>query len=397
MICKTCGYTIPDGAAFCPNCGQKVEAPAAAPRTSSVWSVAPDLGQDSGTAPTASSMPPRRPAAPSYNPAPPAGRPTAPAYTPAPSYNPAPQAAPSAPRPTNARPAGMPKKSSKGVIGIVIGVVAIVLVAALVIGLLSGFSGPATSIYKGLEKTLNSENLTMAFEMTSAYGDTIEGEFMIAVDLEEREFTLYGTMESNGSEIIFAIYDGYAINATEYGTFAEDISDEMDDIFDAYEDGVGKDPDYEELISNMFGQDVYDEMEDTMDMDALEDCLVKVLKKLNDEKWLAENTGFTSKEKSGTTIYAFEPNVYDFFVAVAPELEDAFKDSDDFDDMMDSLEEAEDYISDVEFEFSVGLKSGAVTLLTFDMGSISLEAEFSNLGKTEIDMDELEDMLDEAK
>ena len=32
MVCKNCGATIPDGAAFCPNCGQKYEAPAEEPQ-----------------------------------------------------------------------------------------------------------------------------------------------------------------------------------------------------------------------------------------------------------------------------------------------------------------------------------------------------------------------------
>lgn len=150
MFCTNCGKELPEGTMFCTQCGRPVEA-AATPGVAQAPQPAPEVAP----VPEAASAPQPAPVTPEANPTPAAE----PVYTeapqPAPAYA-APQPAP-APAPASA-PEQPKKKGGKGkVVGIVLGIVA--LVAVLGVGgyfVYTNFfaTGPEEVIMEDLEAQL---------------------------------------------------------------------------------------------------------------------------------------------------------------------------------------------------------------------------------------------------
>ncbi len=451
MLCKNCNHNLSDGALFCPACGHKVVPEQSQPLQNGAFSRPGDL--------TAVPTPPKNPAANSV--APPAA--PVPVAEPAPAVQPAPQPAPAAdcptcgspvkpgihfcshcgsripqsapgaqapvsqpvpnpgfsapgsgaqprtpvstpgkpprpPRPTRpAEPIG--KKPSTGILigAIAAGVVVLGLLVWLIVSLIG--NGPVLQIYNAAKKTLNADNFTVEFTI-GADGEELDGTAQVAIDLKERDIVAYGEIESYDQSVSFAIYEGYWIYEGYYGYYGEDISDELDEIFDAYEDSVSqKDADLEDTMDDIWGRGTYDAFEEYVDPDLFLECIEDVIKDMNKKSWLEENAGYSVSKHNGMTLHTFEPSMYDLVYAILESTEKSFHDPDDFDDMVDDLEDTEDYIDDAEIELNIGIQSGKLTYLSldyfFDYEYIYVEAEFSDIGKTEIDFDELEDMLDE--
>lgn len=231
--------------------------------------------------------------------------------------------------------------------------------------------------------------------MEISYGrETVRGEFQYDIDWKERDIMVYGTLKNSGNKVTFGIYDGYMFTED----YVIDISDELDEMFEACEDAQEQDLDeLMEQLEDMLGIS----LEDYIDLDELPGCLKAYGKKLNSESWLKEYAGFTQEKKNGTTYYCFEPKTYDFLSGSLPLFESAFEDPDDYEDAMDSLKDAKSELNDMDVELTLGVKSGYLSEFLLEMEidgiSVSYEIELSNIGKTEIDVDELEDMLDDAK
>lgn len=349
MFCPQCGAKIADGGRFCPACGTPVTPNAV---------IAGDPAPYSD--PWTDQMEPARP-----------------------QYS-APQ-----------------KHTGRGpLIAAVALVLVVVMVAAIIISSLAG--GPMVKIASALQKTVDKGNLTAEFEI-SLDGESVEGIAMVDIDREERKVLLYCELEADGMEYVYGIYDGYMVMMVEYygETYydCEDISDELDEMFDAYEENT-EEFDMQELLDTL-DEGSGGELSDIFDFDELETCLTAYAKKLNSESWLKENAGYSKSSKNGVTFYTFEPSLYDFAEASLPFLESAFEDSDDYDDMMDELEDSEDYMEDYEIVISIGLRSGCLSELKaeFDMDGDVLEisGQITDIGKTQIDVELLEEMLDEAQ
>ena len=371
MICKHCGSELQEGSLFCTVCGQKV--------TSS---------GDDYFAP--GYIPPAEPAGevpetPSF------GGYEAPAYGgyEAPGYSDvdASSAAGSAESITTPE-----KPKGKGLkMGLLLGSIGLVLVVGVVIWcVMMMFGGPVTDITMAFEDMLDEGNFTVEMEMD---GDEVT--IMVDMDMDAREMTMY--METDG--IVVAIYDGYAITSYRGNCQAEDISDELDDMFDRYEEYGREEIDWEELL-NSIDKDAYDEACEYIDFDALDDCLASYFKTINDEDWLEEYAGFSESSKRGITYYTFEPDLYDFAVASLKEFENVVVDPDDFDDMMDELKDVKSEMREAEIEIVVGLDGSDLASISFsgeiDGDREEFSIEFSDIGDTVIDIDELEDLLDEA-
>lgn len=379
MNCKYCGSELPEGSVFCTICGQRV-----ADAVDDEY-FAP--GYETPAAPVHGGY--EAPAAPVYGgfEAPAAGT----AYD-APAYG------------DYGAPMGMgesgettaPEKTKgKGLkLGLLLGSIGLVLVVAIVIlCVMLMFGGPVTDIAMAYSDLLEGGNFTVEMEI-----DGEEATLMVDMDPDRRELTLCGLTDG---EIEFVLLDGYAINKSYDGTFyAEDISDELDDFFDEYEDFELEEIDWEELLDEI-DRGLYDEASEYIDFDVLNNCLTAYYKTINDEKWLEKNAGFSEKEKRGVTYYVFDLDIYDFASASLAEFEDAFVDPDDYEEIEEALEELESDMDRVDLELSFGLDGGDPVSLEFKGDAqgdeVSFCIEFTDIGETEIDMDELEDILDDAE
>ena len=78
----------------------------------------------------------------------------------------------------------------------------------------------------------------------------------------------------------------------------------------------------------------------------------------------------------------------------------AFRDRDAYRDLEDGLDELEDTIGDLDATLSLGTRFGRLRKLELELSAngtrVTLEGNFSRIGTTRIDTDELDELLDEA-
>lgn len=309
-----------------------------------------------------------------------------------------------APMQTDARPMqtfsspAVPKKHNA-----LIAIVAVVLViAVLVVGVSAVIgSSPFSKIASAAQKLEKAGNATIYLTMDV---DNMQTELSMQVDfdLDKRDITAYGTMSAYGSEVILAIYDGYVITGMEFagqGYYScEDISSELDKMYDAYEQGESS-SNVRELL-DLLDDNFYGELYDVFDPDALESCANRYAKSLLKESWLEENAGYTSSKEDGTTYYTFEPNLYDFVCASMPFFEKAFIDVDDYANVMDEMDDLKSELNMSLLSISFGVRSGYLSNLDFEMDidgeECSVHAQITEIGKTKFDEEKLADMLESA-
>lgn len=412
MQCTFCGIKIPDGG-FCPACGRKAGASASWPQNSLSSEFAGTNGLNSQSNRQSAAVPPAGDTAYSRQPRP-AGK-----FCPDCGTNVAADAQfcggcghrfASSPAPAKkAPPAGGGKKFSsfqmpaKG--APILAGIAIVLVIVLIVGICTswlGLTGPLMKIGSAVEKTVKKGNFTAEFEF-DVEGDSAEGLIMMNVDYKKRDLTVYMELEVDGTDSVFGIYDESMFMRMDYGSGSYynymDISDYLDGIFDAYEEN-SEEIDIQELLDQLDDQ-MDGELSEVFDFKQLEKCLNTYVKELNSASWLKDNAGYSKESKSGVTYYNFKPDSYDFTVASLPFFEKAFEDPDVYEDVMDEIEDVEEYFDDVVIEFSIGVKSGYLAALNgeaeIDGDNLEFAISIYDVGETTIDTAELEDLMEEAE
>ena len=383
MKCHNCGAELTDGAAFCCFCGcaQAVAEVPAAPFVAE----APVVTE----APVVMEVP---------------------VVMEAPIVNEVPVQAYEEPAPTPV------EKKPKRPVGLIIAAcIAAVLSVVVILGLCTnwfGFYGPATRIAMAAKNTIEKGNFTVVMSTKTEmniFGSptTSENEMTIEVDLDlkKRELMLFGETEEDQGDVVVTRYlgiiDDYFVSGIKYDGYEnytkEDISDELEEFFDTYEDT--KDMDWEELFEMIEDTTGFD-VEDIIDIKAFKKCVTAYFRKLNNNKWLEENAGYSTSKENGVRYYEFEPNLYKFSKASLEFFKEAFEDKDDYDDIMEGLKSARKEISDFDIEISIGVQRSklAEVELKVDADALCMEysIEFQNIGKTEIDVDFLEEMLDKA-
>lgn len=447
MQCTNCGVELKADSKFCPKCGTKApEAAPVRPAMSSAFTAAGDLSgdpaprEDKVYVPRHASPEPARPTAvpvwtgversvpadtsfaetellvepgPAAKPAvgktcPRCAHPVAEtsAFCGTCGYRFAAPAAPAAPvRRERSKKYSAPAAKNKVWIPIVAGV-ALLLVAALVIGLLSIAGGPLVKIGSAVRKTVKAGNFTADYAV-EIDGMDVEGLLYADIDVKQRTVMMHTVIEMDGMEVTLAIYDGYMIGVASYGGYNsymyQDIEDQLDEIFDAYEESEDKDlSEVLEQLNDLMYEYSRQDLTDYLDFDELETSLVKFAKAANREKWLKANAGYSKSGKSGETLYTFAPSPYTFLSAFLPYFETVFEDEDIYEDMMDSLDDIGDEMDDLlELECTIGVKSGYLSSISGYMDMNGDEVEFTvriyDVNKTKLDEDELEDLLSDAK
>lgn len=418
MICPKCGVNVVAEAAFCPECGAKLgEAAPVQPVADYVpkhASPAPARPSVPGQVPVwdsvqqseqAAHAPNQKPTASAGGTCPNCGKPVAEGVAFCGSCGHRFGAAKAPVKHDPRRRYSAPAKNTKLWIPIAAGV-ALLLVVAMVIGILSIAGGPLVKIGAAAQKTMKAGNFTAEFTV-EVDGTEVEGIMYADIDAKNRTVSMYTVLENSGAEITIGIYDeqlftlykmsGYAFGQT------QDIEDALDEIFDAYEEtGSGDIGELLEKLDELMYEYSGEELSDYLDFDELETCLVKFGKAANKEKWLKENAGYSKTKEKGETLYTFAPSAYDLLMASLPYFETAFEDSDLYEDMMDSMEEMEDYLDDeAAMEYTIGVKSGYLSsimvTLEIDGEEVEIGMKLYDVNKTKLDESELQDMLDEAE
>lgn len=388
MKCTNCGTDFPVGK-FCPACG--TPAPEAHYTQSSLGTpvtTTPSYTQSSLGTPVTT---------------------TAPSYSRADEGAYAPTASPAAPERTYHPPIAPVKRKKRSMIPALI---AIVLVAALVVGVLAIVkTGPINSIVSGAKKMLDSGSFTVEMSIKM---DNQNVDYLIMVEFDPEEEILNMLLEwdaANGSSATMGIYDGnmftkqtydgehwYQYTEVELDDFFEsylEYSDEVGNIFDPYRLPSDKDDILfllEELDDAMDG-----ELADNMDLEILADCISAYQKAHNDKGWLEENAGFSKSKDGGETIYTYEPDLYDFFSESLPFFEEAFEDDDMYDEGMDAIDDSRSDLKSVKMEISFGVKSGYLTSVNAEVMGVEAAISFYDFGKTKLDVEELENLMDDCK
>lgn len=352
MKCACCGSELMDGSAFCTVCGQKVAADPVA------YPVMPPAGE---TVPLD-------------------------------------QAWNSNPQIGSAEPAPQPKnqKTLFLLLGIVGGVAAVVI---LLLCLLIGPSGPMEEIALGVKNTMDAGSFTADISATMD-GDVVDMTVQCQVDMDDREMTLYLEGSGDGDTVEIAIYDGYMIYNMYDFSYATDIQDELDEAFDAWEENDMEEISWEELL-NSIQDGLYDEAEEYIDFQALDECLVAYLENLNDEDWMETYAGFSEKSKNGMDLYCFQPDLYDLSRENLKTFEPAFRDEELYEEGLESLREIKSELREWETELIFGLDGDELVYLfaqgDVDGDTFEIEVKFEEIGSTEIDMEYLDELLEEAE
>lgn len=387
-FCPNCGDAVIPGSLFCGNCGYPLGtqvAPVGAAPVDTAPYVPPVEPSPSYVSPVA---PP-----PSYVPPAPSGAPENPGYP----------ASVSRGKSSRRKPARA--KKSRVLVPVLIGV-AVLVIAAIVAGILLIPRAPAIQLGAAAQKTLDSGSFTTDF-VIDADGEEAEGTAWVNLDTTKEELTVYAEFTFDGYFYEFGIYDGYAFYQAYYDGVLDfnnwaDISDGLDDFFASLEDsGELSLSEYLEELDDRIEGDLFE----IFDQDELESCLVKFAETASKKSWLEKNAGYTTSTKKGETIHSFEFGLYQFMLDNLPELESAFNDPDDYDSAMDDLEDILDE-GDVDLEISLGVESGYLSSIQFALDrrweghrrvTFELSADIYDVGETDLDVDDLEEMLHDIK
>lgn len=294
-----------------------------------------------------------------------------------------------------------PKHSKRKVIlGTIAAVVAVVIIAALLTNCF-GFYGPATRIVLAAKNTIKKGNFTI--EISTDTDDKSVSQMDIDFKnrtltyLTEGEYTNYYGEKCTRYQ---AVYDGQYVYGSIYENgdtylWTRDISDELEDFFDEYEDA--KDWDWEDLLDAL--DDILaTDLDDYMDEDEFIKSCKQYFRKLNSNKWLKENAGYTKTRKNGITYFNFDPKPYNFLRASMECFEDAFEDNDDYDEAMDSLREDRKDLNSIDIEISVGIKGGKLAEISYEIdGEADVTMEIRDYGTTDIDENFIETLIQRAK
>lgn len=276
--------------------------------------------------------------------------------------------------------------------------IALITVCVLVFGIvgivaLVRANGPFGQILSSLENTLTDKSFSVR---VSLYEDgSLEDKYTAEVVFSpaDRELT---AVISDGRHT-YAIYQGYIIYKNSDYVYKEDISDEVEMFFDVYNSVDLSEPDPLEALDRLEPSGrALREIEEYVDTDALSKCFGTLLEQLNDEKWLKENAGYSSSERSGSTTVCFDLD-YDvlpqFLYAVLETMKPAFRSIDDYYDLKDSvayLQRRENTSVYLEFTTEGKYLTSAVITAQEHYDSLRITLDFSDIGSTEIDVEELD-------
>lgn len=286
-----------------------------------------------------------------------------------------------------------PKEKKRIVVGAALAVLLIIAVC-FAIGQLGS---PATRIASAVQKTLDAGSFTVDLTYIWESDEKSNMTADVVFDSKKKELALYG--HGQGRDSAIAIYDGYYVESYSGGNWVDDVQDELDVLFNIYREATAKSLSAEDFLYELdgyFADWVY-----SLDMDKLDECVEAYVKKLNSVKWLKENAGYQTEYDGLVKIYRFSPDCYQFLSESLATFEDAFFNKEAYRELSESLRYERADLRSLKFDISVSIKFGRIVGFEFrfyesDETEI-LKASIYDIGKTEPDMDRLEDLVYTAR
>lgn len=286
------------------------------------------------------------------------------------------------------------KKNLLPIIGIAAGGVVVVIILIVLLSKVLGGNGKVSGTVDDVQAVIGSKGA--AFEI-SVEGDAmddakIEGWYTLNTGKQKVD----ASVEVSGMEMFLAVRDGEAGMYMERGdeevSETTDIDDFVDPdfLFDTIKDLGKKDItklDYEGIIEEL----EMDDIEDYIEADDMGKAVGAVLKAL--DKNAKDCMGY---EKKGKTV-TYDIEVYDTMMVAVEALEKYFVDEDDYEELVEGLEDAEDYLKDMDnIEIEIVKDGKYISEITIDAGKdaqIKVELTDVNKVKEEIDEDIIDDMF----
>ena len=290
-----------------------------------------------------------------------------------------------------------PKKNNLlPIIAIAGGGVLVLIILVVLAVVVFGGNGKVSGTVDDLQATIGSKGAEFEFSMEGEGFDDSKLEGWYTLNTSKQEVS--SEFEVSGMEMFFAVREG------EYGVYSEyagqemvksgDVEDVVDVdpefLFDTIKDLGSKDItklDYEAIIEELELEDVEDYIE-PKDMGKAVGAVLKAL-----DKNAEDCMGY---EKKGDTI-TYDIEVYDTLVVAVEALEKYFVDEDDYEDLVDALDDSKSYLKKMEnIEIEIVKDGKYISEITIESGKeakIKLKLSEVNKVKEEIDEDIIDEMF----
>jgi raffinose/stachyose/melibiose transport system substrate-binding protein len=299
----------------------------------------------------------------------------------------------------------VPQKRKRNILPWVISAAGLALAAVLVVLIIIFTKKDAVfdNIIASLKGTLEAKSCEFSIEVEQEYGDYSSEEEISGIfeyDLENEKLNYDINLEDNDESIL---YDGnvyYVYDETVTST--EDISDELDMIFEYYDeykdalDDFGK-VDWEELIDEAGLSNYFHE-------DKLQGCMNTLKKKLNDKEFFNKVCNeFQIKKENKETLYTFDFDVTKLTEAVIDIFEPAI--DYDIDDFKDEILDQTDLIE--SFKLEITTQDNRLTSAHFNLeiidkysedeveNNVQFTIEIDHYNKAAIDKDRLDNLIED--
>ena len=261
-------------------------------------------------------------------------------------------------------------------------------------------------------KALETGNLTITVEggaevteksvpgLVSGYYSPISAQLQVMFDADSKDLTVYGKVMDMYEIQTILIYDGWSVSEGYYGDgwYKEDISEDLESLFAGTETN-----DLGELLEQVAGDDL-SYIEEIVDLEKLVELLESfVTEKFSDEQWLKDTFGYTVTTENGVTVHTFNLDIVELITTLFEHVEEAFVDPEDFEDLMDMIEDTLGDLEDLEIKFKLIQTGNMITGIALEFegevdgeyGDAKLTVTFSEIGTTTIDTEMLAEIIEE--
>ena len=284
------------------------------------------------------------------------------------------------------------KKNLLPIIGIAAGGVVVVILLIVLLSKVLGGGGKVSGTVEDIQAVIGSKGAAFEISVEGEEVDDAKVEGWYTLNTGKQKVD--ASVEMSGMEMFYAVRDGEAGMYMEMGGEEQSESVDIDDfadpdfLFDTIKDLGKKDItklDYEGIIEEL----ELDDVEDYIAADDMGKAVGAVLKAL--DKNAEECMGY--KKKGKTVTYDIE--VYDTLVVVVEALEKYFADEDYYEELVEGLEDAEDYLKEMDnIEIEIVKDGKYISEITIDAGEdANIKIELSDVDKVKEEIDE--DILDE--
>lgn len=275
--------------------------------------------------------------------------------------------------------------------------IAVLLAVCILVGALTnwfGFFGPATKLLLASGKTLFSESFTATLTLCVGSYQPDPIQIQARIDTDSKEITLAGR-NADDAILRFAIYEGYLIYRTGLGKYtARDIRSDLEHFFDRTDAA-----DWEELLKSI-SPSLYEQYGQSLNYNEIQPGLITLLRTLNNPQWLTDTAQMTVQRSATDTAYSFRPDAYAAATTALSCFEGIFKDSRDYTALMNGLTDSREWLAETQLSLQFVVSNGYLTQaeVSANQKDIPLSAtiRFSQIGSTQIDSNELSDLLTRA-